>query len=142
MISMEGVEYFYELFSSLPRGGPGDNKSTRKAFAYLKNLPSEPLILDIGCGHGMQTIELARISKGKIIALDNYQLFLDILIKKVKEEGFEKRIIIKNQSILEMDFKNDTFDIIWSEGAIFIMGFRNGLKKCNKLLKKQRVFCC
>jgi len=133
---MEGLEYFYELFINLPRGGPGDNKSTRRAFTYLKNLPFEPLILDIGCGHGMQTIELTRISNGKIIALDNYQLFLDILMKKAKEEGFEKRIITKNKSMLEMDFKNDTFDIIWSEGALYFMGFQNGLKRCYQLLKK------
>jgi len=93
---MEGMEYFYELFLGLPRGGPGDNKSTEKAFSCLKRLPAEPLILDIGCGHGMQTLELARICKGKIIALDNYQPFLDILNKNAKEEGFEKRIITKN----------------------------------------------
>jgi hypothetical protein len=72
---MEGMEYFYDLFSGLPRGGPGDNESTQKAFSFLKNISSEPLILDIGCEPGMQTLELARFSDGKIIALDNYQLF-------------------------------------------------------------------
>ena len=65
---MEGMEYFKELFLGLPRAGLGDNKYTRKAFTYLKNLSSEPFILDIGCGYGVQTLELARISKGKIIA--------------------------------------------------------------------------
>src|SRR5512136_1884183 len=133
---MEGMKYFYELYTGLPRGGPGDNKSTQKAFSYLKNLPSEPLILDIGCGHGMQTLELARISKGKIIALDNYQPFLDILMQNAIMEGFEKRITPKNQSMLEMDFKNGSFDLIWSEGALYQMGFQNGLKKCYQLLKK------
>lgn len=132
---MEGMEYFYEVFSGLPRGGPGDNQSTRKAFSYLKNVPSEPLILDIGCGSGIQTLELARISNGKIIALDNHQPFLDILTQNAIKEGVDTRITPKNQSMLEMDFKNDTFDIIWSEGALYIMGFRNGLKKCNQLLK-------
>ena len=88
---MEGMEYFYELFVGLPRGGPGDNESTRKAFAYLKDLPSEPLILDIGCGPGMQTLELAKISNGKIIALDNYQPFLDILIRKAKERRISRK---------------------------------------------------
>jgi hypothetical protein len=39
----------------------------------------------------MQTLELARISNGKIIALDNYQPFLDILNKNAKEEGLEKK---------------------------------------------------
>jgi len=133
---MEGMEYFYELYTGLSRGGPGDNASTQKAFSYLKNLPFEPLILDIGCGPGMQTIALARISKGKIIALDNYQPFLDILMQNAIKEGFEKRIIPKNQSMLEMDFKNASFDLIWSEGALYQMGFQNGLKKCYQLLKK------
>ena len=134
---MEGMEYFYELFSGLPRGGPGDNESTRKAFSYLKNLASEPLILDIGCGPGMQTLELARISNGKIIALDNYQPFLDILMRKAIEEGLTRRIIPKNQSMLEMDFDDNTFDVIWSEGALYSMGFQNGLKRCHQLLKKK-----
>jgi len=133
---MDDMEYFYELYTGLPRAGPGDNEYTRKAFSYLKNLPSEPLILDIGCGPGMQTLELARISKGKIIAIDNYQHFLDILKQNAVKEGFDKRIITKNQSMLEMDFKNNSFDIIWSEGALYLMGFQNGLKKCYQLLKK------
>jgi len=137
---MEEMKYFYELFTGLPRGGPGDNKSTRQAFSYLKNLLEEPLILDIGCGPGVQTIELARITKGKIIALDNFQPFLDMLMQNAKKEGFDKRIIAKNQSMLEMDFKDKTFDIIWSEGAIYIMGFQNGLKKCFQLLKNKGFF--
>ncbi len=132
---MEDMQYFYELFRGLPRGGPGDNKSTSKAFGYLKNLPDELIILDIGCGHGMQTIELARISKAKIIAIDIYQPFLDILRKKAIEEGFDKRIITNNQSMLDMNFKNNMFDIIWSEGALYFMGFQNGLKRCNQILK-------
>ena len=134
---MEGMEYFYELYSGLPRGGPGDNASTRKAYSYLNNLPSEPLILDIGCGPGMQTLELARISDGKIIALDNYQPFLDGLMQKATYEGLHHRIIPKHQSMLEMDFDDGTFDIIWSEGALYQMGFQNGLKKCHHLLKQE-----
>ncbi len=137
---MEDMKYFYEVFSGLPRGGPGDNESTRKAFSYLNNLPPEPLILDIGCGHGMQTLELVRISKGKIIALDNYQPFLDILMQNATKEGVHNRIIRKNQSMLEMDFRDSTFDIIWSEGALYVMGFQNGLKKCNQLLKNKGYF--
>jgi len=132
---MENMEYFYELFCGLPRGGPGDNTLTRKAFGCLKNLPPNPLILDIGCGHGMQTLELAKISQGTIFALDNHQPFLDILMKKAIREGFEKRIIPKNQSMLEMNFKDGTFDVIWSEGALYIMGFQKGLRRCKQLLK-------
>ena len=132
---MEGMEYLYELCEALPRCGPGDNESTRRAFNVITRLPKHPSILDIGCGPGVQTIELARISTGKIIALDNHQAFLDKLMKTARDEGFAENIIPKNISMLDMDFDEDTFDIIWSEGALYFMGFQDGLRRCHHLLK-------
>jgi ubiquinone/menaquinone biosynthesis C-methylase UbiE len=132
---MEGIEYIYELCAALPRSGPGDNEYTRRALNSIPETQIPPFILDIGCGQGMQTIELAKISNGKIIALDNHQGFLDILIEQAKKQGLEEKIIPKNISMLDMDFEEETFDIIWSEGALYFMGFQNGLKRCHQLLK-------
>jgi cyclopropane fatty-acyl-phospholipid synthase-like methyltransferase len=134
---MDDMKYFYELFSMLPRQGPGDNRSTQKAFSLLRGIPSHPYILDIGCGRGMQTIELARISQGTVIALDNYQPFLDALMVQAQQARVAENIIPRCQSMLEMDFGENTFDIIWSEGALYFMGFANGLRKCRQLLKEQ-----
>lgn len=132
---MEGMQYFYELFESLPRCGPGDNKTTRRAFNTIPKPPVHPLVLDIGCGPGVQTIELAKLSKGRIIALDNHQAFLDKLMEKAKEEELLDHIAPENKSMLDMDFEDNTFDIIWSEGALYFMGFQNGLRRCRQLLK-------
>ena len=132
---MEGIEYLYELCESLPRSGPGDNEHTRRAFNSIPQHYQQPSILDIGCGQGMQTIELAKISNGKIIALDNHQAFLNILMDRAKNEGVEKNITPQNMSMLDMNFEEKTFDIIWSEGALYFMGFQNGLKRCHQLLK-------
>ncbi len=132
---MEGIEYMYELFEALPRCGPGDNESTRRAFNTIPKLPRQPFILDIGCGPGIQTIELAKISNGKIIALDNHQAFLDKLMKTARDKGLAENIIPKNISMLDMDFDENTFDIIWSEGALYFMGFENGLRRCHQLLR-------
>ena len=132
---MEGIEFIYELCEALPRSGPGNNESTKRAFNSIPHLQTPPFILDIGCGQGMQTIELAKITKGEIIALDNHQAFLDMLMKQAKKQRLEKKIIPKNMSMLCMDFEEGTFDIIWSEGALYFMGFQNGLKRCHQLLK-------
>jgi ubiquinone/menaquinone biosynthesis C-methylase UbiE len=132
---MEGIEYLYELCEALPRSGPGDNEFTRRAFNVIPKTTKHPFILDIGCGQGMQTIELAKISDGKIIALDNHQGFLDMLMGQAKKQGLEEKIIPKNMSMLDMNFEEETFDIIWSEGALYSMGFQNGLKRCHQLLK-------
>jgi ubiquinone/menaquinone biosynthesis C-methylase UbiE len=131
---MEDMDYFFELFEALPRGGPGDNNSTRQAFHVIPKL-NHPLILDIGCGPGVQTLELAKISGGKIVALDNHQAFLDTLRHSADNAGLADRIIPTNRSMLEMDFDDNTFDIIWSEGALYFMGFQNGLRRCRELLK-------
>jgi len=132
---MEGIEYIYELCEALPRSGPGDNEYTKRAFNSIPHPPKNPFILDIGCGQGMQTIELAKIANGKIIALDNHQGFLDMLMEQAKKQGFEEKIIPQNISMLDMNFEEETFEIIWSEGALYFMGFQNGLKRCHQLLK-------
>ena len=134
---MEGIEYLYELSEALPRCGPGDNEFTRRAFDVIPHPPEHPFILDIGCGSGIQTIELAKLSNGNIIALDNHQSFLDMLLEQARNEGIEEKITPRNVSMLDMDFDENTFDIIWSEGALYFMGFQNGLRRCRQLLKSK-----
>jgi ubiquinone/menaquinone biosynthesis C-methylase UbiE len=134
------ISIFFEIHKGLPREGPGDNASTRKAYSLLKDLPPEPLILDIGCGPGMQTIELAKISQGKIVAIDTHQPFLDELDKRAKKEGLKSKIKTINKSMFAMDFNNNEFDIIWSEGAAYIYGFEKALKDWKKYLKISGYF--
>ena len=137
---MEIPDIFFEIFNNLPRGGPGDNESTRKAFFLLRDLPERVHFLDIGCGPGMQTIELAKLINGQIIALDNHQPFLDKLNTEAKREGLEKKIKIVNNSMFLMDFKREQFDVIWSEGAVYIYGFEKALKDWRIFLKNEGYF--
>jgi len=32
-----------------------------------------------------------------------------------------------------MEFESESFDVIWSEGALNLMGFENGLKVCRTM---------
>ena len=129
-------EFMYELFSGMPRQGPGSNECTRKAYKLLPNLPPQPNILDVGCGSGMQTLELARISEGQITALDNYQPFLDDMKRRAEAEGLDNKIKTVNGSMFELPFAKGTFDLIWSEGAVFIIGFEKGLQEWKPLIKR------
>lgn len=81
------MEFFFEIHQALPRQGPGSSESTRQAFNLLPELSSKPRILDIGCGPGAQTIELAKLSRGLIIALDNHQPYLDQLTTTIQTEA-------------------------------------------------------
>ena len=110
------------------------NKYTRKAFKMLPNL-EKPRILDIGCGSGVPTIELAKLSDGEIIGIDINQSLLDKLNLKIEEEGFSSRVKTMKCSLFKIDFPDESFDIIWAEGSIWIIGLEKGLKEWRRLLK-------
>ncbi len=133
---MELPPFFYEIFESLPRQGPGCSGATRKAWSLLPRLSGDAKILDIGCGTGTQTRELAALSKGTITAVDNHQPFLDSLAAWAGSEGLSGRIRTVRASMDTLPFEPGSFDVIWSEGAIFILGFEEGLRTWKPFLKK------
>ena len=109
-------------------------KYTRRAFESIP-IPKNPIILDIGCGSGVPTIELATLCDCRIIALDHDRHQLDLIEIKLKEKGLEDKIEILHCSIDKMNFADESFDIIWSEGSIFVVGFERGLYEWRRLLK-------
>ena len=90
---------------------------TRKAFKMLPEL-QKPRILDIGCGTGVVTLELARLSNGRVVGIDTDQAALDKLNVKIEQARLLDRIKTLNCSMRDMRFRDGSFDIIWSEGAI------------------------
>jgi SAM-dependent methyltransferase len=126
---------FYEIFEALPRQGPGDDASTQKAFGKLTDLPKQPEILDVGCGAGKQTMVLARLTSGKITALDNHPPFIEPLKRSLSQAGYQDRVKCVVGDMAAMDFKDGSFDLIWSEGAVFIIGFEQALKSWKRLLR-------
>ena len=127
-------DIFFEIHRDLPREGPGRNQYTRKAFRMLPKM-EKPRILDVGCGPGAPTMELARVSQGDVIGLDIHQPYLDKLQRKIEEAGLSDRVQAVKGSMLEMDFPDESFDILWAEGSIFIIGFERGLKVWRRFLK-------
>ncbi len=110
------------------------NKYTRKAFKLLPKCKN-PHILDIGCGTGVPTIELATISDGHVIGIDIDVTSLNLLQRKIRETGLNNRVSVIKDSILTIDFPEESFDIIWSEGSIFVIGFENGIRMWRRFLK-------
>jgi ubiquinone/menaquinone biosynthesis C-methylase UbiE len=109
-------------------------KYTRRAFRMLPKL-DRPRILDIGCGSGVPTMELARLGQGEVTGIDIDQSALDKLTRKIQEAGLSDRVRAANCSILDMAFPDESFDIVWSEGSIFVIGFKRGIQQWKRFLK-------
>ena len=130
------MDYFMKLYGTLPRAGPGGSEFTRRAFDMIVGLPSNPRILDIGCGPGAQTLELAKLTEGRITAIDLMSEMIERMNSAVNENGLEDRVDVLQLDMNEMDFPKEEFDLVWSEAAIYNMGFRNGLEKVRPLVKE------
>jgi ubiquinone/menaquinone biosynthesis C-methylase UbiE len=107
---------------------------TRKAFKMLPEI-RDPVILDIGCGTGVATLELARLSAGRVVGVDVDQVALDSLNQKIEHAGLTSRVKTVNGSMMDMQFRDNSFDIIWCEGAIYVVGFEEGLRAWRRFLR-------
>jgi len=125
---------FFKVHAGLPREGPGDAQSTRRAFACLRDLPDRPRVLDLGCGPGAQTLELAESCAGEIIAVDNHAPFIEGLRRRVLENGLADRVHPLAADMKSLPFEPDSFDLIWAEGSIYLIGFSRGLAEWRPLL--------
>jgi len=123
-----------ELHGELSSGSPARLSFTRKAFQMLPNLEN-PRILDVGCGQGGPTLELARLSGGQVTGLDIDQSALYELVKRAREEGLADHIRVVHGSMFELDFASASFDVIWSEGSMHILGFERALGEWRRFIR-------
>ncbi len=128
------TDIFFEIHCDLPREAPGDDESTLRAFRLMQAVPEAPRVLDVGCGPGAQTVALACHLLAEITAVDTHQPFLDELNRRAREAGVAERVRTVNASMFTLAF-DEPFDVIWSEGAVYIIGFEDGLRAWRKLLK-------
>jgi ubiquinone/menaquinone biosynthesis C-methylase UbiE len=92
-------------------------------------------VADIGCGSGGQAITLAQNLNGEITAVDLFPEFLAELKEKSENLELNGKIKTLEKSMDDLPFNNEELDIIWSEGAIYNIGFENGIKKWKDYLK-------
>lgn len=133
---MNEMELMMQLHRNNQRQGPGSEDTTRLALTLAGINPEMSYkIADIGCGTGAQTITLAKTLKGDIVAVDLFEDFLERLKKNIAKEQTLASVRTLVASMDDLPFQNGTFDIIWSEGAVYNIGFRQGINYWTDFLK-------
>jgi SAM-dependent methyltransferase len=120
---------FFEIFDRLPRQGPGDPGSTRRALELITVETRIRSVLDLGCGTGAQTLTLARAEPAcRIVAIDNHEPFVRELRRHAEAAGVGDRVDARVGDMRTPDIGSERFDVVWCEGAIYNVGVEAGLR--------------
>ncbi|WP_291855371.1 class I SAM-dependent methyltransferase [Marinilabilia sp.] len=130
------INLICEYFSYIERQGPGSPEVTLKALNFIDNLTDESQIADLGCGTGGQTMILAQNAPGQVTGLDLCPDFIDLFNNNAWELGLQNRVKGIIGSMDNLPFQKGALDLIWSEGAIYNIGYERGLKEWNTCLKR------
>lgn len=130
------VELLADLHSPNARQGPGGDTETRLAMQLAGLDRSRKLrIADIGCGTGASALLLAEELDADLIAIDLLPEFLAVLRRRVSDRGLENSITPMLASMETLPFADQEFDVIWSEGAVYNMGFEESISTWRRFLK-------
>ena len=128
------IRALIELHRGLERQGPGDTDFSAYIISQIPELPSNPRIADIGCGTGAGTLFLADKFTSKVRAVDFSREFLDELIHRAQQRGLEHLVEAIECDMGSLDWKPESIDLLWSEGAAYTMTFEGALNAWRPLM--------
>jgi SAM-dependent methyltransferase len=128
-------QIFFEVFESLPRQGPGSRECASHALVLCRELTAAPEILDLGCGVGRQTLHLAELTAGSIMAFDAHEPAITRLQETIAEHGLAGRVRAMVGDMAHLEQPGESFDLVWSEGALYSIGLAKALGICYGLLR-------
>lgn len=137
-ISIHDFEFnlICDYFSHVERQGPGSPEVTLRALSFIERLSESARIADIGCGTGGQTMTLAQHCPGQITGIDLFPHFIDLFNRNAAAHNLQPRVKGIQGDMAALPFGEEELDLIWSEGAIYHIGFENGLNEWRKFLKR------
>jgi len=98
---------------------------------YLEvGLKDAKLILDVGCGSGMVTKDIANLTKGKVIGVDGSQDMIDVATKVLKSK---KNVELQVNDAQNLDFDENTFDIVTCN--LLLMWVKNPQEVVNEMAR-------
>lgn len=133
---MDDLRLLIDLHREGLRQGPGGDDETRLAVTLSGLRGRQDLkIADIGCGTGASTLVLARELDAHVTAVDFIPDFLEGLEAAARQAGIVGRITPLEAFMEALPFEDASLDAIWSEGAIYNIGFSAGVEAWRRFLK-------
>lgn len=128
------LKIIFSFYERLHRKAPGSEATTQRAWSLFRHLPRCPRVVEFGCGSGASALVLAAAG-ADVTAVDIHQPFLDDLRRRAAEQGLAERLTPVCADMGEPPFAPHSFDLVWCEGAIYLVGFEEGLRRWRPLVK-------
>lgn len=133
---MDSLELIIDQHLNNDRQGPGGAHESARALALCGLDQSATIqVADIGCGTGAATLSLASKLNAKVTAVDFLAPFIEKLEHRAAQAGLTECVDTLVASMDDLSFEPEQFDLIWSEGAIYNMGFTAGVEYWRRFLK-------
>jgi SAM-dependent methyltransferase len=123
-----------EFYAGLPQQGPGSDADSEAALAtILALLPPSPSVADLGCGTGRSTLFLGERLRTNIVAIELEPLFCERLAREAAARNLP--IEVREGDMADPPLAPASLDLVWSEGAAYIIGFAEALRRWQALLR-------
>ena len=105
------------------------------------DVSKEDMILDIGCGGGVNVKRFLQMTENKVFGLDYSKLAVE-KSRKMNEKSIEEGMCeIIEGSVSDLPFENNQFDIVTAfETVYFWPDFINDLREVHRVLKDDGIF--
>ena len=116
--------------------------SYRKLYGMLRQHVPGKRVLDYGCGHGMHTVELAKMGAREVIGIDLSEESLRIAEERIEKLTSPKihgrgkwEIKFMKMDGEALEFPNNSFDIVFDGGTFSSIELEKGLQEIRRVLK-------
>jgi ubiquinone/menaquinone biosynthesis C-methylase UbiE len=113
---------------------PRPAESLYDAFAEL-GVEAGDVVLDVGCGDGTHSVELARRFGCQVLACDLIPRRLEDARERIAKEGLEGEIRVIGAPIESLPLEGEAVDYVWCRDMLNHVRLGDALAECARVLK-------